>query len=91
MINFRRNENLSIIVKADESTIKYGASLVLFVFALREIGAARTGAYYSTAPFIGALIGLMFLHEAWSVALLIAGALMGLGVWLHLTEPAEKT
>lgn len=69
----------------------YGASLVLFVFALREIGAARTGAYYSTAPFIGALIGLMFLQEPWSVALLIAGALMGLGVWLHLTEPAQKT
>ena len=31
-------------------------SLVLFVLALREIGAARTGAYFSTAPFIGAIV-----------------------------------
>ncbi|ESQ83051.1 hypothetical protein AEAC466_14405 [Asticcacaulis sp. AC466] len=68
----------------------YGASLVLFVFALREIGAARTGAYYSTAPFIGALIGLLLLHEPWSIALILAGALMAVGVWLHLTEPGAE-
>ena len=67
----------------------YGASLVLFVFALREIGAARTGAYYSTAPFIGAAIGLMLLRERWSLSLLFAGGLMALGVWLHLTEPRK--
>lgn len=67
----------------------YGASLVLFVFALREIGAARTGAYFSTAPFIGAVIGLAFLHEPWTLGLLVAGALMAFGVWLHLTEPAQ--
>lgn len=67
----------------------YGASLILFVFALREIGAARTGAYFSTAPFIGAVIGLLFLHEQWTLALIGAGLLMGFGVWLHLTEPGH--
>ena len=41
----------------------YGLSLVLFVLALREIGAARTGAYFSTAPFIGAVVGLVALRE----------------------------
>ena len=64
----------------------YGLSLVLFVFALREIGAARTGAYFSTAPFIGAVIGLVALHEPLTLALIGAGLLMGLGVYLHLTE-----
>ena len=64
----------------------YGLSLVLFVLALREIGAARTGAYFSTAPFIGAVIGLAALHEPLTVALVGAGLLMGLGVYLHLTE-----
>jgi len=68
----------------------YGVSLILFVLALREIGAARTGAYYSTAPFIGAIIGLCFLHEPWSTSLLVAGGLMAFGVWLHLTEPAQQ-
>lgn len=68
----------------------YGLSLILFVLALREIGAARTGAYYSTAPFIGAVTGLLFLHEPFNLALIVAGGLMAFGVWLHLTEPAAK-
>jgi len=64
----------------------YGLSLVLFVFALREIGAARTGAYFSTAPFIGAVIGLTLLREPLTISLIAAGLLMGFGVYLHLTE-----
>jgi drug/metabolite transporter (DMT)-like permease len=67
----------------------YGLSLVLFVLALREIGAARTGAYFSTAPFIGAVIGLVALHEPLTVGLFGAGLLMGFGVYLHLTEPTK--
>lgn len=64
----------------------YGISLVLFVLALRELGAARTGAYFSTAPFVGAVIALPLFGEPLTVPLLIAAVLMGLGVWLHLTE-----
>jgi drug/metabolite transporter (DMT)-like permease len=64
----------------------YGLSLVLFVLALREIGAARTGAYFSTAPFIGAIVGLAALNEPLTVSLIGAGLLMGFGVYLHLTE-----
>ncbi|HTT04215.1 MAG TPA: EamA family transporter [Steroidobacteraceae bacterium] len=64
----------------------YGASLVLFVLALRHLGTARTGAYYATAPFIGALLAVLLLHDPLSVRLLIAGALMAVGVYLHLTE-----
>lgn len=64
----------------------YGVSLVLFVQALRRLGTARTGAYFSTAPFIGAALSVLILHEPLTLTLIIAGALMGLGVWLHLTE-----
>ncbi|MCE1191622.1 MAG: EamA family transporter [Acidovorax sp.] len=64
----------------------YGISLVLFVLALRGLGAARTGAYFSTAPFIGAAVSLLLLGEAASPAFWMACALMGWGVWLHLTE-----
>jgi drug/metabolite transporter (DMT)-like permease len=64
----------------------YGISLVLFVMALRHVGAARTGAYFSTAPFVGAALGVLLLHEAIGAQLLGAGLLMGFGVWLHLTE-----
>ncbi|WP_156860987.1 DMT family transporter [Casimicrobium huifangae] len=67
----------------------YGISLVFFVLALRGLGTARTGAYFSTAPFIGAAISLFWLSESASPAFWLAGALMIAGVWLHLTERHE--
>jgi drug/metabolite transporter (DMT)-like permease len=65
-----------------------GVSLVLFVLALRHLGTARTGAYFSLAPFIGALIALA-LGEPLTLKLALAALLMGLGLWLHLTERHE--
>lgn len=67
----------------------YGVSLALFVLALRGLGTARTGAYFSTAPFIGAIAAVLFLHEPINIQLLAAGGLMAFGVWLHLTEVHE--
>ncbi|KAE9646837.1 DMT family transporter [Pseudomonas sp. PB103] len=64
----------------------YGVSLVLFVLALRGLGSARTGAYFSTAPFLGAVISIVILGESVSVMFSIAAALMALGVWIHLRE-----
>jgi drug/metabolite transporter (DMT)-like permease len=66
--------------------VSYGVSLVLFVLALRGLGAARTGAYFATAPFMGALASVLVLGDPVTVQLLAAGALMAVGVWLHLTE-----
>lgn len=66
--------------------LAYGVSLALFVLGLRQLGAARTGAYFSIAPFFGALLAILLLGEPVSLRLSIAGALMALGVWLHLTE-----
>src|SRR5262249_15291322 len=67
----------------------YGLSLVLFVSALRYLGTARTGAYYSVAPFLGALIAVVGFGEALTIQFLVAGLLMAVGVWLHLTETHE--
>lgn len=66
--------------------IGYGLSLVLFVMALRGLGSARTGAYFSTAPFIGAAVSILLLNEPTPAPFWFAASLMGLGVWLHLTE-----
>jgi ABC-type Zn2+ transport system substrate-binding protein/surface adhesin len=60
-------------------------SLVLFVVGLRHLGTARTGAYFSVAPFFGAVLAIA-MGETLTVPLLIAAALMLLGVWLHLSE-----
>ena len=64
----------------------YGVSLVLFVHALRDLGTARTGAYFSTAPFAGAVLSVLILHDPITWPLCAAAALMAAGVWLHLTE-----
>jgi drug/metabolite transporter (DMT)-like permease len=64
----------------------YGASLVLFVLALRDLGAARTAAYFSCAPFIGATLSVLMLHEPITAQLIVAGLLMAFGVYLHASE-----
>ena len=64
----------------------YGVSLALFVVALRELGTARTAAYFSTAPFAGAVFAVLLLGEMVTVTLFAAGALMAAGVWLHVSE-----
>lgn len=69
--------------------VGYGLSLVLFVQALREIGAARTGAYFSLAPFAGALLSVGLFGETLTARLVTAAVLMALGLWLHLTEHHE--
>ncbi|CAN5867095.1 DMT family transporter [soil metagenome] len=69
----------------------YGVSLVMFVLALRHLGAARTGAYFSTAPFIGAGLAIAMFGEPITMQLVAASALMLLGVALHLMEAHEHS
>lgn len=64
----------------------YGVSLVFFVLGLRFLGTARTGAYFSAAPFIGAILSLLIFREPFTARLVAAGVLMGVGLYLHLTE-----
>src|SRR5438105_26566 len=78
-----------IAAAATVGLIGYGVSLTLFVLALRDLGTARTGAYFSVAPFFGAAIALVAQHEPVSAPLMIAAGLMAWGVWLHLSEVHE--
>ena len=64
----------------------YGVSLTLFIVALRHLGTARTGAYFSVAPFFGAALALAILGERPDALFWAAAALMAVGVWLHLSE-----
>jgi drug/metabolite transporter (DMT)-like permease len=67
----------------------YGLSLALFVLALRGLGTARTGAYFSVAPLFGVVISLILWPEVPGVLFWLAGALMAIGVWLHVRERHE--
>ena len=66
-----------------------GVSLVMFMLGLRHLGTARTGAYFSLAPFIGAVLAILLLQEPATLQLAIAGTLMAIGLWLHLAERHE--
>jgi drug/metabolite transporter (DMT)-like permease len=67
----------------------YGVSLVLFIVSLRHLGTARTGAYFSTAPFVGSAFAVILYGQPATVAFYLAAALMAAGIWLHITEHHE--
>ena len=76
----------TIAASAAVGFLGVGVSLVLFVLALRHLGTARTGAYFSFAPFIGAVVAVALFHEPLTPKLAFAGLLMGVGLWMHLAE-----
>jgi drug/metabolite transporter (DMT)-like permease len=67
----------------------YGLSLTLFVIALRTLGTARTGAYFSIAPLFGVVISFVIWPEPPSLVFWAATVLMMTGLWLHLRERHE--
>jgi len=69
--------------------VSYGLSLVCFILALRHLGTARTGAYFSFAPFVGAAASIVFLREPVTGMFAIAAGLMATGLYLHVTERHE--
>lgn len=61
----------------------------MFMLGLRQLGTARTGAYFSLTPFIGATMALAMFRESFTLQLLAARVLMALGLWLYLAERHE--
>ena len=66
--------------------VGYGISLTLFVLALRDLGTARTSAYFSVAPFFGAALAIMLQGDVVTWQLGVATLLMAAGIWLHIAE-----
>lgn len=66
--------------------VGYGVSVVLDIYALRILGAAREAAFFATAPFVGALAAVPILGEHWGLTEYLAGAAMAIGVGFLLRE-----
>jgi drug/metabolite transporter (DMT)-like permease len=64
----------------------YGVSLVWYVLGLRHLGAARTGAYFALAPFVGAVVAIVLLGDPVTSQFLVATAFMAFGICLHVVE-----
>ena len=86
VLGWRPELSASIIAALTLGFLGYGVSLSLFVWALRHLGTARTGAYFSVAPFFGAATAMIILSERPGTVFWLAAAMMGVGVWLHVTE-----
>ncbi len=69
----------------------YGLSLVLFIFALRDLGAARTSALFGTAPFIGAILSFLIFKNTPNTLLIISLPFMIIGTYLILKEKHEHS
>ena len=66
--------------------LSFGLSLVLFIHALRLIGASRTSTYFATGPFVGMIFAVLFLRENPSLQQWIASLFMAGGVWILYHE-----
>lgn len=66
--------------------LSYGASLVLFIHALREIGSARTSTWFASGPFIGTILAVVILGERPPGAYWVAAPLMLSGMLLLYGE-----
>jgi drug/metabolite transporter (DMT)-like permease len=79
----------SIGCAAAIGVVSYGLGLALYISALHQLGTAKTTAFFSTEPFLGALLALIVLREPFTINLALAALFMGVGVWLHVSEPHE--
>ena len=70
--------------------VAYGLSIFLYVRAQRVIGAAKTSAYYAVAPFIGAFLSFVVLHEALTAVYLTALAVMIAGTAFAAADTLES-
>lgn len=64
----------------------YGLSLVLFIRAIRDLGAVRTGSLFACAPFIGVIGSFLILGEVPALSAWISLPLMAVGAWLIVSE-----
>jgi drug/metabolite transporter (DMT)-like permease len=67
----------------------YGLSIVCFILALRNLGASRTGAYFSAAPFVGAVVAIFIWDEPITLKLVASAIFMAFGIYLHISESHE--
>ena len=64
----------------------YGLSIALYIRAQRNLGAARTSAYYAASPFIGAVFSFLLLGERPNGLFFVALVLLLAGAFFTLSD-----
>ena len=70
--------------------VAYGLSIFLYIRAQRDLGAAKTSAYYAVAPFIGTFLAFVINGEQLSVAYLVGLLFMIIGTLFVVTDTLVK-
>lgn len=69
--------------------ISYGLSIFFYIYAQRELGAAKTSAYYAVAPFIGVGLSFVIFKEIPSISFIIALIIMITGAYVASSDIKE--
>lgn len=68
--------------------VAYGLSIYCYIYAQRDLGAAKTSTYYAVAPFVGAALSFLLFWNLPTVSFLAAAAIMALGTYLATVDTA---
>lgn len=70
--------------------VAYGLSIYFYIYAQRDLGAAKTSAYYAAAPFVGAGLSLIIFHEIPSVTYIVALLIMLAGTYFASSDTSKS-
>ena len=70
--------------------VSYGLSINFYIMAQAKLGAAKTSAYYSIAPFLGVAFSLLLLGERPGVQFYVALAVLLVGTLLIVKDTLEE-
>ena len=66
--------------------VAYGLSIYFYIYAQRDLGAAKTSTYYAAAPFVGAGLSLIIFREIPSAAYIVALLIMLAGTYFASSD-----
>ena len=66
--------------------VAYGLSILFYIKAQKDLGAAKTSAYYCIAPFLGVMFGMLLLGERPGVQFYIALAIMLVSAYFMIKD-----
>ena len=69
--------------------VAYGLSILFYIYAQRDLGAAKTSAYYALAPFLGVALSLVIFRQLPSLSFLVALVIMIVGTYFASTDSVE--
>lgn len=86
LLGERTNNSAYIISALILGFFAYGLSILFYIYAQRDLGAAKTSAYYAIAPFIGVGLSLIIFREMPTLSFFIALVIMIIGMYFASTE-----